>query len=74
MSTAMMLKAGTAVSVKRTLLLGKVKRLVTVNDGQDLEYLVGYLDHDGVEQERHFSMDAVEVLEPAASVTDKAGA
>lgn len=62
-----MLKKGQAVSIKNTLLTGTVKKVEIVDDDQ-LNYLVGYTDVEGVATERFFTEDQLNAAaQPAAA-------
>lgn len=56
-----LLKKGTLVRIAHSTLEGIVVRPAIVDD--DVHYFVNYLDKDGVEQERHFARDEIEVME-----------
>lgn len=58
-----MLKVGTPVRQVVKPVEGTVKRLVPVNDGTELEYLVEYTDQvTGEKIERHFKEEDLEVV------------
>lgn len=64
-----MFKAGTPVRQIVKPVEGTVKRLVVVDEGTELEYLVEYKDSNGETTERHFKENEIEeiVNKPEAS-------
>lgn len=61
------LKTGTPVQViQPPPITGKVVRMALVNDGKDLEYVIGYKGADGEEHERSFPADQLKEVGGAA--------
>lgn len=58
-----MLKVGQAVAVKQPVIKGVVKRLVAVEEGTRLEYLVSIDDGSGETHERHYTEDQLVPVE-----------
>lgn len=59
-----LLKKGTAVQVRQPPpIKGEIKKIVPVDDGERVEYLVAYTDVEGNPCERHFSFADLEVIE-----------
>lgn len=66
-----MYKVGTSVRQIVKPIEGRVKRLVAVNDGQDLEYLVEYEDAERNTTERHFKDGEIEEIPATESKEPK---
>lgn len=49
------LKSGTKVTIKHTVLEGSITKVALAEDGSHVLYTVSYPDNDGVQQERVFT-------------------
>lgn len=56
----MALKLEDAVSIKHTVLSGVVKGAAVDNVTLDMQYLVEYLDNEGEQQSRYFTLAQIE--------------
>lgn len=65
-----MYKVGTPVRQIVKPVEGKIKRLVVVNEGQELEYLVEFEGPDGP-SERHFKDHEIEEMQAAEAPANK---
>ena len=65
-----MLKKGTPVKIKNTLLSGVVSRMKLSEDGEVVHYLVAYKDNEDVATERYFDFSQIEVVTEEADSTE----
>lgn len=70
-----MFKVGTPVRQIVKPIEGRVKRLVVVDEGKELEYLIEFKGADGAVTERHFKEHEIEEMkDPKAKAGAKAAA
>jgi hypothetical protein len=59
-----LLKVGTIVRLKQRTIEGPIKRIAISENGEQLTYIVHYVDENGDGHQRHFTPDELELVPP----------